>query len=154
MDANIRLLVPAERLIDEWLADHDVAMFRHRIRNCIYEEADICAELRLDNPRLIHEQAESYLKNDFPRQQGLAEACVILRRHNPTVENFNNAWWSEYSRYSCRDQISLMVAARKSSVSLNLIMPTRFENPYFHCEPRAPGLEHAVDLPPNVLEIC
>lgn len=154
IDGNIRLLVPAERLVNEWLNGYDVAIFKHRMRDCVYEEAEICAQLRLDDPDLIHEQTRSYLRASYPRHQGLAEACVILRRHNATVENFNNAWWSEYSRYSARDQISLMIAARKASISLNLITPTRFEHPYFHSKPRPPGLEHAVELPPNVMDLC
>jgi hypothetical protein len=154
MDANVKLLVPAERLVEEWLDGYEAAIFRHRLRNCIYEEAEICAALSLDNPSLIQEQTQNYRNRDFKPNQGLAEACVILRRHTDAVKTFNNAWWSEYSRYSVRDQISLMVAAHQSSLALNLITPTRFEHPYFHCEPRAPGLEHAVDLPFNALEIC
>jgi hypothetical protein len=154
MDANIKLLVPAEQLVEEWLRDHDIAIFKHRLRDCLYDEASICAALHLDEPRIIHEQVQRYLKGNFPRGQGLAEACVILRRHNRAVENFNNAWWSEYSRHSVRDQISLMVAASNASISLNLVTPTRFDNPYFYCEPRPPGMEHDVPLPPNVLEIC
>lgn len=154
IDGNIRLMVPAERLVKEWLNGYDIAIFKHRMRDCIYDEADLCARLNLDNPDLIHEQVRAYLKDNHPRKYGLAEACVILRRHSPSVESFNNAWWSEYSRYSVRDQISLMVAARKSSVALNLITPTRFDHPYIRSEPRPPGLEHAASFPENVMDIC
>lgn len=154
IDANIRLLVPAGRLIDEWLGKHDMAIFKHRLRDCVYDEAQICAELELDDPEVIREQTRHYRAKNYPSGDGLAEACVILRRHTRTVEQFNNAWWSEYSRHSVRDQISLMIAARNASVSLNLITPTRFDHPYFHCEPRPPGMEREVQLPPNVLEIC
>jgi hypothetical protein len=154
MDANIKLLVPAERLIDEWMQEHDIAIFKHRIRNCIYEEAKLCADLKLDDPDLIYEQVQNYHALNYPRNMGLAEACVILRRNCTAIENFNNAWWSEYSRYSVRDQISLMVAARKTKISLNLITPTKFEHSYFHSEPRAPGMEHEVSFPANIMELC
>lgn len=154
MDANVKLLVPAQQVIDEWLADHDIAIFKHRVRNCVYEEAEICAALNLDSPEVIGDQVEQYRRQGYPEGLGLAEACVIVRRHTAAVEQFNNAWWSEYCRYSVRDQISLMVAARKSSLALNLAMPARFESPFFYSAPRPPGIENTVELPPNVLEIC
>ncbi|MDR7299491.1 hypothetical protein J2X16_004861 [Pelomonas aquatica] len=141
MDANMQLLVPAERLVDEWLSQHDVAIFKHRVRNCVYEEAHKCIELGLDDPRVIAEQVATYRDDGFPSDQGLAEACVILRRHTPAVEAFNNAWWAEYSRHSARDQISLMVAAHKAGVALNLVTPTRFEHPYFMSHARPPSTE-------------
>lgn len=146
MDANIKLLVPARQLVDEWLNGYDIAILKHRLRNCIYQEAEVCATRHLDSPALIHEQVQSYRKQNFTENQGLAEACLILRRHNRAVENFNNAWWSEYCRYSARDQISLMVAAQKSSVAIHLVTPVRFENPYFYSESRPPTMEHNVAL--------
>ena len=147
IDANIKLLVPAQQLVEEWLNDHDIAILKHRIRDCTYQEAEVCAAQRLDSPTLIHEQVQSYRKQNFAENQGLAEACLILRRHNRAVENFNNAWWSEYCRYSARDQISLMVAAQKSSVLINLVTPVRFENPYFYSAARPPRMEHEIALP-------
>lgn len=53
MDANISLHVPAEQLIDEWLDGHDIAAFKHRVRTCLYNEAEICAHLKLDDPAII-----------------------------------------------------------------------------------------------------
>lgn len=141
MDANVALRVPAEQLIDEWLSDHDIAMFKHRIRDCIYNEAEVCSNLMLDDPELIREQADAYMSRGFPKNVGLGEASVILRRHTRSIEAFNNAWWSEYSRYAVRDQISLMVAARETSTAINLVTPTKFDHPYFQISPRPPGVE-------------
>jgi hypothetical protein len=141
IDANVALRVPAEQLIDEWLRDHDIAMFKHRIRDCIYDEADVCAKLELDDPRLIREQRETYRQRGFPRNAGLGEASVILRRHTKEIRNFNNAWWAEYCRFSVRDQISGMVAAHETSTAINLVTPTKFDHPYFQISPRPPGVE-------------
>lgn len=154
IDANMKVLVPVARLVEELLNHHDIAIFKHRVRNCVYEEAEICRALGLDGRDLITEQAARYRADAFPAQSGLAEACMILRRHTPAVERFNNAWWSEYCRYSVRDQISLMIAAKKSGVDINLVTPTKFDNPYFYSEPRPPGIEIPVSLPDNVLQIC
>lgn len=154
IDANMKVLVPVSRLVDDLLREHDIAIFKHRVRNCVYEEAEICRTLGLDNRDLIAEQAQRYADDAYPEQLGLAEACMILRRHTPAVERFNNAWWSEYCRYSVRDQISLMVAASKSGVAIHLVTPTKFDHPHFHSEPRPPGIEVPVALPDDVLQIC
>lgn len=141
MDANVSLRVPAEQLVDEWLGHHDIAMFKHRTRDCMYDEAEVCAKLELDDPKLILEQRDTYHGRGFPRSLGLGEASVILRRHTAGVRNFNNAWWAEYCRFSVRDQISVMVAARETATSFNLITPTKFHHPYFQISPRPAGVE-------------
>lgn len=151
MDANVALRVPASRLIEEWLSEHDIAIFKHRLRDCIYDEAAICAELKLDDPCLIREQAQAYLSRGFPPQAGLAEASVILRRHTKQIEAFNNAWWSEYCRFAVRDQISLMVAAHETSTVINLVTPTKFDHPYFQISPRPPGVEPRLTESPRQL---
>jgi len=141
MDANVSLRAPVAQLIDEWLKDHDIAMFKHRKRDCVYDEADICAELRLDSPELIYEQKQAYRTRRYPDHNGLGEASVILRRHTSKIREFNNAWWSEYCRFSVRDQIGGMVAAHETSTAINLITPTKFHHPYFQISPRPPGVE-------------
>lgn len=141
LDANVALRVAPARLIEEWLGEHDIAMFKHRTRDCVYAEADVCAGMLLDDPQLIREQADAYRARGFPASAGLGEASVILRRHTSAIRNFNNAWWSEYCRYSVRDQISVMVAARETSTVLNLITPTKFDHPFFQISPRPAGVE-------------
>lgn len=132
LDANIALRVPAQRLVDEYLKDYDFAVFRHPERDCLYDEAMISAVHYLDDPEVIIEQAKTYEDRFFAKKKGLAECNVIIRRHTPKVEAFNNAWWSEYCRHSVRDQISFMYAADKVGLRVNFITPAaRAGNPYF-----------------------
>lgn len=133
MDANLALRVPPEQIVSEWLKDYDIAVFKHPERDCIYDEAMICATHRLDDPEIIIEQAVKYEKAGFTKKRGLAECNVIVRRHTPKIEAFNNAWWSEYCRHSVRDQISFMYVADKLGMRVNYITPcARWGHPYFH----------------------
>lgn len=129
IDGNIRLLVPPEQLIQEHLHDVDLAVFRHTKRDCLYDEAVVCAKRGLDDPETIIEQASTYEKDGFAKHKGLNECGVILRRHTRKVEEFNNAWWSEYCRHSCRDQISFMYAIDKVGLRFKSI-----DEPWFLVE--------------------
>jgi hypothetical protein len=133
LDGNIALRIDPSRLVELWLPDHDLAVFRHPERECIYDEARVCIGLGLDDPDVIRAQTERYAAEGFSRGQGLGEANVIVRRHTPEVIEFNRAWWAEYSVHSVRDQISFMYSIMKSGLRVNWITPAvRRGNPYFH----------------------
>ena len=121
IDGNEKLLVTPESLVEKYLKDHDIAVFRHPTRDCLYDEAKECAVRGLDNVETIIAQAVKYEKLGFPKHKGLAECNFILRRHTPKVEQFNNYWWSEYCRHSVRDQISFMYALDKAGLRCTII---------------------------------
>lgn len=145
MDANVELKVPALRLIEDYLQDSDLAVFRHRVRGCTYDEAARCRELRLDSPQVIDEQISRYAATGFARGLGLPETTVLIRRHNDSVRRFNESWWSQLCRHSVRDQISFMFAAAASDLSVRFITPTKFDHPYFSMSVRPPGIEAIVE---------
>lgn len=121
LDGNLSLLVPAQTLIDKYLNGYDIAVFKHPIRNCLYKEAIECAKRRLDDPEAIIEQVKSYEDEGFPKDYGLGENMMIIRRHTKKVEEFNTLWFAEYARYSTRDQLSFMYCADKVGLPVNMI---------------------------------
>jgi len=129
IDGSIRLLAPVRDLIDRYLGRADIAFFRHPLRDCIYEEAAACAEQRLDDPSLIAAQVAQYVGEGYPPHNGLNEGGVILRRHTPDIETFNNAWWSELCRYSRRDQLSLNYILNRLGIRPALFPGTIGDNP-------------------------
>jgi hypothetical protein len=141
MDANVALRVPAQRLVDEYLQDVDLAVFRHRTRSCTYDEAARCRELHLDSVEVIDRQVERYTKAGFPVGLGLPETSVLIRRHTADVARFNDAWWSELCRHSVRDQIGFMYAAERTGLKVNFFSPTKYQHPYFSMTVRPAGLE-------------
>ena len=124
IDANIALLVPPEQIIETYLADSDIALFKHPVRDCLYDEAMVCAVNRLDDPETIIAQVKKYEEEGYGKHRGLCEGNVILRRHTPRVEAFNDYWWSEYCRHSVRDQIGLMYALDKAGLTPRVIDET------------------------------
>jgi hypothetical protein len=42
----------------------------------------------------------------YPKGKGLSETSAVLRKNTAKIVSFNEAWWSEISRGSRRDQLS------------------------------------------------
>ena len=129
IDGSIRLLVAVRDLIETYLAQSDIVLFQHSVRECIYDEAAVCAALGLDDPAVIAAQMEKYVRKGHPSRSGLHESGVVLRRHNSRIESFNDAWWSELNRYSCRDQLSLDYVLRRQDISPAAFPGTIYDNP-------------------------
>jgi hypothetical protein len=136
IDGNITLKVPMQHLIDEWMLpdDWDMAIFKHHARDCIYDEAMICATNHLDDPEKIINQVRGYEIKEFAKHKGMAECGVILRKHSPKMEAFNNAWWSEYGRHAHRDQLSFPIAVEKTGLRVHYITPSVYQHPYFEID--------------------
>jgi len=121
IDGNIQMMDTPEVIIEKYMKGYDMAIFHHPSRKCLYDEAIKCAKLKLDDVELIIEQAKWYEDHEFPKQKGLCEGGVIIRKNTQKVRDFNEAWWADYCRFSRRDQISLMPALDKVGVNINLI---------------------------------
>ena len=104
VDGNIYPLAKPEEYI-ELLGDSDICLFRHPWRDCIYEEATETLNLNFDLPEIVIPQLEAYKKSGYPKNNGLAETGVMIRRDSPTVRRFLIAVWKEIERGSHRDQL-------------------------------------------------
>ncbi len=121
VDGSIEFVMPfAVRELIAYLHDADIAIFEHRLRHCLYQEACACIQQSLDDPELIYQQMFRYTRAGYPANAGLVEATVILRRHSPRVREFNNLWWEEIQNGSRRDQLSFNYVAWKTGIKYNL----------------------------------
>lgn len=116
--------VDVNRLIEENLRDADIALFAHPCRNCLYEEAQACVDLRKDDPNVIQRQVMKYQSEGCPKGSGLVETGVLLRRHSVKVAEFSRRWWREVMEFSRRDQISFPYVVWKTGVKYNIIPGT------------------------------
>ncbi len=103
----------------------DVALPRHVSRNCIYEEAKHCKAVRRGDPSLIDRSIARYDDEAHPRDYGLWDTDVVLRRHNQITKTFNLEWWREVSTGTPQDQISLPVILRRLSMSFETLPRNR-----------------------------
>jgi processive 1,2-diacylglycerol beta-glucosyltransferase len=134
LDGNIKLKVPAQQLIDEFLKDKDVAVFRHLGRDCVYVEVGACLGLKKGDPQELCEQMKAYAEKGWPEHAGLCECSVIIRRHTPEVEQMNERWWAHYCRYSERDQVSFPLVFPCPAIGegkVEQIEGSAWRHPYF-----------------------
>lgn len=102
---------------------HDIACYTHHNgnRDCIYQEAKVCIDNRLDSESVINRQIDRYRKNNFPEHYGLCDTAIMIRRNNYIVRLFNERWKAEIDFGSKRDQLSQMFISWLSSVSIDRI---------------------------------
>jgi hypothetical protein len=113
VDANVELKQRPEKFIDGL---SDVYVTPHPDRSCIYTEAMFCATARLDKTGLIYNMTDLIRKNNYPFDNGLAETCVLLRKHTESVIKLNEMWWYYLFNYSIRDQISFDYCCWKNNI--------------------------------------
>jgi len=93
-------------LFKKYLKKHDIALHGHPLRDCIYQEAEICIKDSRDLQEIITTQMQKYKKEGYPENNGLASTGIIFRRHSPMIARLNEAWWNEILMHSRRDQLS------------------------------------------------
>jgi len=121
IDGRVTPALDPVEFVRTHLADRDIAVFRHPVRDCLYDEGTFCKDMQLDLDHLLTEQLACYRSAGYPEHHGLADLCVLLRRHTPAIRHFNAAWWSELCRHSSRDQISFAFAAWREAIHYGVI---------------------------------
>ena len=112
IDANFQLLTDPRTITG------DMAIHRHRDRDCVYAEAEICARIAKDDPALLQQQVERYRRSGYPERAGLWETQMVYRRNTPEVRALCTDWWREIESGSRRDQVSLPFVASRHPVDI------------------------------------
>lgn len=132
VDGNIRIVGNIDTFIEKYSAASPLVFYKHAHRNCIYKEADACIALKKDKKDVILKQVALYKNAGYPRDNGLIESGVILRRHNdPIVMGAMTTWWRQIISYSKRDQISFNYVAWKNKVPFTAINGNIRNNEFF-----------------------
>jgi hypothetical protein len=119
------------RLVEQALRGCDIALFRHRTRHCIFDEAEACIQAGKDRPEIIERQMRRYRRDGYPRGFGLNECTVLVRRHSSAIGRFCAAWHAEIERGSKRDQLSFNYVAWKQNLKCGALPGNIIANPYF-----------------------
>lgn len=130
LDSNINVLSNFLQLrLEELIKNGDkIAIGKHSLRNCIYDEAEVCIANKLDKRKIIEEQIKFYKKENYPRSFGLFENNVIYRLHmNEDIKELNEEWWRLYNKYSQRDQLSLVFIMWKFKIKCTSLFPGDFD---------------------------
>lgn len=108
VDGNITVKGDIVDFINQYDLDKNCLYSRiHPKRKCIYEEAEACIKMRKDTQGIINAQIERYKNEGYPKNIGMVETGVLLRKHNdPKCMIIDNNWASELLLGSHRDQLS------------------------------------------------
>ena len=108
IDGNV-LVVSDVTPLTKTLERFPIAMFQHKNRNCVYQEAEACIIKKKDSKESLEKHIELLKSHNVPEHNGLLEATVICRKHSdPRCVSLMESWWDEFMNYSKRDQISLI----------------------------------------------
>lgn len=138
-DGSISPKVKVAPLADKWLADSNVAMFKHPHRTCAYLEIDACVTRNKITPTEGELARKTLSAAGFPKDFGLWACGMIARRtnNNSFQEMVAPVWWGMVEQVA-RDQIWLPFAMWKlcySASSIHTIDEDIFDNPYFTFKP-------------------
>lgn len=124
LDGNVFLNVPASKLLSDLLKDADMALFKHPVRNCLYQEHTHARQRVLPVLQyLMDEQVMNYQQEGMPANFGLGECGMLIRKNNDITAEFNERWWAEVCRYTNRDQMSFpyVLWKMKDRIKVNFI---------------------------------
>ena len=156
IDGNYIIKRDVNELVDKYLNNVNAVFHNHDSqpaydkRNCIYDEArtilmfgeknmKITPERGMknykDNPKVIINQMERYMNDNYPEQNGLITGGVILRRHNEKdCIKVMEDWWKEIRYGSKRDQLSFNYVAWKNKFKFNYMNSDCRDNSYFYLD--------------------
>lgn len=129
IDGTIALTSDPKVLIDKYLNVCDIAIFKHRERDDIFEEYPVDISAHKEDMRLKNRIISKY--NDVvPKHSGMWEPGIILRRHTEPVKRLCETWWAEISAFTTSDLLPLVYAWRTHDVKIMPIPGTVYNNDF------------------------
>ena len=117
LDGNCQLALSPPKLIDQ-LGYFDIGIIGHNKYGCLAEEAESIISKGKEKKDIIVKQINHYFESGYPKNNGLVNTCVMIRKHNKKVGQFNEFWWDQYCQFGCRDQLSLVFSLFKNPLSV------------------------------------
>ncbi|MEM9011017.1 MAG: glycosyltransferase domain-containing protein [Pseudomonadota bacterium] len=126
MDGNVTLNADPRTLLPADDATPPILTWHHPLRDCVYEEGEVCVETGRDDADTIRDHLARLERAGIPRHGGLFETSVIVTRlSDPRIPDFYAQWWAEIEQGSRRDQLSLPHVIRESGLPIATLAPKR-----------------------------
>jgi len=119
IDGNISIeKKQAFDIFEKFIKNHVLVVVpTHPSRKCIYQEAKTILNLSIDYPCVVKAEMKYLHCNKYPKNNGLSETCILLRRHNKICKALD-LWWYMIAKYSKRDQLSFNYAMWKNNITI------------------------------------
>lgn len=132
LDGSLQIITDTLQPLIRLLGDHDIALFKHHIRTCIYQEARAVISRQKASYKVVYPHMKRYSQAGYPRNFGLIEGRVILRNNQAaSLKSLEDAWWHEVYHHTPRDQLSFNYALWKHPVRFVPIPGKAGENSFF-----------------------
>ena len=122
VDGNVSIKGDLNEFIDSVIKD-DISVYvpQHPSRNCIYAESKAVISMKKDKKENVEPQMKRYETEGFPKNYGLLQSNILLRKHNEKdCIRLMEAWFNELKDNSHRDQLSFNYVLWKNS-DINII---------------------------------
>ncbi len=121
VDSTHSVMIHPKEIIEKYLGDSEIGLWKHTDRDCAYSEANIIKNLNYDHIDLVDRQIEYYKSVGYPVNNGLYELPVSIRKNTDKIKILNMRWWEQICRYSSRDQISMPFVLWKTGIQPKLL---------------------------------
>jgi hypothetical protein len=111
-----------EELINTHVKGNDMAVWKHAIRNCVYDEIDLLGRINFDTNDSLANTLDYFNRTNWPKNAGLYELTSLAYSNTPKVQAALLTWWEFICKYSSRDQLSFPLISKKHRLKLG-IMP-------------------------------
>lgn len=135
VDGNVTIKSNLNEFTDKFLRnDCSIYVPKHPSRDCIYNEANIVVAMKKDSNSNITPQIERYKKEGFPKNYGLLQSNIMLRKHNnEDCIRFMEQWFEEVKNGSHRDQLSFnYVAWKNEDIKIFYLDKTIYKSQWFN----------------------
>ena len=107
VDGNVQIVADLVPLVDRMEDKTAMATFKNPLHNCIYTEKNFLICKNAANYEQLEAQINLYRGKGFPKQFGMREFSIIVRKHSDELcQKLMKQWWGHVNRYTMRDQIS------------------------------------------------
>jgi hypothetical protein len=125
---NAVLLLDPDYLL-RYILEHDMALFKHPHRDCVYEEAKAVMKLKKAPNDAVIAQMRRYYQEGLPKKFGLSANTLAVKHHSEALRKFERRWWYEVQRGSHRDQLALDYCRWKTGYQWGVIPGDPFDSP-------------------------
>lgn len=121
IDSTHQLEEYPKTVIDTYLKDSDVAVFKHPDQNCVYDEGNAVIKLKYDHSNLVEDQLSFYRDMCYPRSNGLYELPARVQRNTHLTQRMGWMWWEQVCMFSSRDQISFPFVCHQLGIKPSIL---------------------------------
>lgn len=119
IDNRIALRAPASDLF-EFISEHDIALLRHSFRTDLKSEFSEVIASGYDDPRRVRQMFDIAVSHGVENHDPLWTG-ILVRKRSPEVAECMRMWFDLLLLTSRRDQLSINVALKASSLKVNTL---------------------------------